>query len=89
MPPIGWLALAVVAAVAAYLVAWPAWIGYRSREARDLNADRYLAWRGRADRRPSASIREGMTGEERRRIYGGVALAALALAATAAFFATT
>ena len=89
MPPIGWLALAIGAAVAAYLVAWPAWIGYRSREARDLNADRYLAWRGRAGRRPSASTREGMTGEERRRIYGGVGLAALSLVGFVAFFATS
>ena len=89
MPPIGWLAIVIAAGVAAYLVAWPAWIGYRAREARDLNADRYLAWRGRADRRPTASAREGMTGEERRRIYSGVALAALGLIGLIAFFATT
>lgn len=89
MPPIGWLAIAIAAGVAAYLVAWPAWIGYRSREARDFNADRYLAWRGRADRRPTASTREGMTGEERRRIYSGLALAALGLVGLIAFFATS
>ena len=89
MPPIVWLAAAVAACVAAYLVAWPSWIGYRSREARDLNADRYLAWRGRADRRPSGSVREGMTGEERRRIYVGAALGGLAVVAIVAFFAST
>ena len=53
-----------------------------------LNAERYLAWRGRASP-PGPSTREGMTGEERRRIYAGVALAALAVAALVAFFATS
>ena len=89
MPPFGWLMIAIAVGVAAYLVAWPAWIGYRAREARDLNADRYLAWRGRADRRPAASTREGMTGEERRRIATGVAFAAVSLICLVAFFATT
>ena len=40
----------LVAGVAAYLVGWPAWQAYRAREARDTNTERYLAWRGRADR---------------------------------------
>ena len=85
MPPLGWLAVAIVAGAAAYLVGWPAWQAYRSREARDTNTERYLAWRGRASRAP----REGMTGEERRRIYAGAALALLAVAALVAFFATS
>jgi hypothetical protein len=81
-----WLLVAVVAAVAAYVVAWPAWQAYRSREARDTNTERYLAWRGRA---PSGtSIREGMTGQERRRIYAGVALGAVAVVGLIAFFAS-
>jgi hypothetical protein len=88
MPPLTWLAVAIVAGVAAYLVAWPAWQAYRAREARDTNTERYLAWRGRAPR-GSASVREGMTGEERRRIYGGAALAVLAVVALVAFFATS
>lgn len=89
MPPIGWLVLAVGAGMAAYFVAWPAWTAYRGRQSRDLNADRYLAWRGRADRRPEASTREGFTGEERRRLGAGVLLAALAVAALVAFFVTS
>ncbi len=87
MPPIGWLVVAIAAGIAAYLVGWPAWLGYRSRETRDLNAERYLQWRGRADRSPRASIREGMTNEERRRIYAGGALAVGSVIALLAFFA--
>ena len=87
MPPLAWLALAIVSGVAAYLVGWPAWQGYRSRETRDENTERYLQWRGRADRVPRASSREGMTSEERRRIYAGAALGGLAVVALLAFFA--
>ena len=89
MPPLAWLAVAVVAGIAAYLVGWPAWQGYRARETRDANAERYLQWRGRADRRSTVSTREGMTGEERRRIYAGAALAVFAVVALLAFFATS
>jgi hypothetical protein len=87
MPPLVWLALAGLAAAIAYIVAWPAWRSYRAREARDTNSERYLAWRGRAPRGPRT--REGMTGEERRRIYAGAALAATAVLALVAFFATS
>ena len=89
MPPIAWLAISIVAGVAAYLVAWPAWISYRAREARDLNTDRYLAWRGRASRPSSVPTREGMTGEERRKVMIGAALAIVAVAALVVFFAST
>jgi hypothetical protein len=89
MPPLAWLAVAIVAGVAAYLVGWPAWQGYRSRESRDLNTERYLQWRGRADRASTVSTSEGMTNEERRRIYAGAALAVLAAVALLAFFAGT
>lgn len=89
MPPLAWLAVALVAGVAAYLVGWPAWRGCRSRESRDVNAERYLQWRGRADRVSSPSTREGMTNEERRRIYAGAALAVLAVVGLLAFFAGT
>ena len=89
MPPLAWLAVAIVAGAAAYLVGWPAWRGYRSRETRDDNTERYLQWRGRADRVPNASMREGMTNDERRRIYAGAALAVLAVVGLLAFFAGT
>jgi hypothetical protein len=85
MTPLIWLAVAALAAVAAYAVGWPAWRSSRGREARDLNAERYRAWRGEAVRGRTAA-REGMTGEERRRIYAGVALAVLAAVALVAFF---
>ena len=88
MPALIWLVVAIAAGIAAYAVAWPSWRAYRARDARDTNSERYLAWRGRASP-PGASTREGMTGEERRRIYLGVALAAIAVAALAAFFATS
>jgi hypothetical protein len=89
MPPLAWLAVAIAAGVAAYLVGWPAWQGYRARESRDDNTERYLQWRGRADRRSSVSTREGMTGEERRRLYAGAVLAVASVAALLAFFATS
>lgn len=89
MPPLAWLALAIVGFLAAYLVGWPAWESYRGREQRDDNTERYLAWRGRADRTPRPSAREGMTGEERRRIYAGAALAIGAALALFTFFGTS
>jgi hypothetical protein len=89
MPPLVWLAVAIVGGVAAYLVGWPAWRGYRSRESRDDNTERYLQWRGRADRVSTVSTREGMTNDERRRIYAGAALAMLAVIGLLAFFAGT
>ena len=70
-------------------VGWPAWQGYRARETRDDNTERYLQWRGRADRRSSVSTREGMTGEERRRMYLGAALGIVAIVALVAFFVTS
>jgi hypothetical protein len=84
--PLVWLALSLAAAGGAYIVAWPAFRGYRSREARDLNAERYLAWRGRARPARAGSMREGMTGDERRRIAIGMFLGLVALIALVAFF---
>ncbi|HET7646883.1 MAG TPA: hypothetical protein VFM03_10400 [Candidatus Limnocylindria bacterium] len=89
MSPLLWLVIAIAAAAGAYLVGWPAWRAYRAREARDLNTDRYLQWRGRAARPTGGSTREGMTGEERRRIYVAAALGVLAVVALIAFFATS
>ena len=73
------LVVALVNGVAALIIGLPAWRSYRQREARDQNAERYLTWRGRATR-PGASLREGMTGAERRRIWIGAGLAAIAVA---------
>ena len=87
MTPLVWLALAAGAGLGAWLVASPAVRSYRSRETRDLNAERYLAWRGRArPRAAGGSLREGMTGTERRRIVIGALLAAAAVAALVVFF---
>jgi len=83
--PLVWLGVAVALAAVACAVGWPAWRSYRSRESRDLNTERYRAWRGTAPR-PASSTREGMTREERRRIYAGVALGVVAAGALLAFF---
>ena len=80
-----WLLGAVVAGAAAYLVGWRVWDQYRRRDVQDANTDRYMAWRGRAapsSGRPS----EGMTGEERRHVYAGIALGVVALFCLVGFF---
>jgi hypothetical protein len=71
-----WLGGALAAAAGAYLVAFPAWTGWQARRGRDLNAERYLAWRGRADRRP---VDERLTDTERRRLAIGAVLGVFAL----------
>jgi hypothetical protein len=73
------LIVAGLSGVAALVIGLPAWRSYRQREARDQNAERYLTWRGRATR-PGASLREGMTGAERRRIWIGAGLGFIGLA---------
>lgn len=78
-----WLIGALATAVAAYLVAVPAWSSQQARRRRDLNAERYLAWRGRADRRPAD---DGMTDAERRRLWFGAVLGAVALFCLVGFF---
>ena len=88
MSPLLWLVVAIVAGVGAYAVGWPAWTAHRSRDGRDSNTERYLAWRGRAVR-GQPSTRAGMTGEERGRAYIGAALGIIAVVALFAFFATS
>jgi hypothetical protein len=78
-----WLLAAALAAVAAYVVGWPAWTGFTERTRRDLNAERYLAWRGRAgERRPEPS----MTAGERARLVVAVVLALAAVFCLVGFF---
>lgn len=74
----GWpfLLAALAFAAGATLLARPAWDAYRSRRRRDLNAERYLAWRGRADRNPAAM---SMTEGERRRLWAAALLASIAV----------
>jgi len=78
-----WLVGAIAAAVGAYLVGWPAWRASRARGTRDLNAERYLAWRGRAGRGPRAS---GMTRVERQRLVAAALLALVAIFCLDGFF---
>jgi hypothetical protein len=78
-----WLVAALVAAGGAYILGAPAWSSYRSRSVRDLNAERYLAWRGRANRGP---VREEITGDERRRLIIAGALAVVAVFCLVGFF---
>jgi hypothetical protein len=89
MPALIWLGVAIVAGALGYAVGRPAWRSYQAREARDANVDRYLAWRGKAPPRGSASVREGMTGEERRNLIAAAGLAAVSVIALVAFFVTS
>lgn len=87
MLPIACLLVALLAGGGAYVVGWPAWQSSRTRQTRDTNAERYLAWRGRAVR-PGTTSRE-VTADERRRLTIGAALGVLAVVALVAFFVTS
>ncbi len=78
-----WLLGAVVTGAAAYLVGWPAWSGFAARRRRDLNAERYLAWRGRAGDRPPDPR---LTSNERGRLAVAVVLALAAVFCLVGFF---
>lgn len=82
--PLLWLLAALVAGGAAWAVGWPAWRASRARVARDLNAERYLAWRGRASR--GGPPPGGLTGTERRRLYAAAVLAVVGVACLVGFF---
>jgi len=78
-----WLLAAALGGVAAFFVGWPAWTEFVARTRRDLNAERYLAWRGRAgDRRPEPSMTPG----ERVRLVVAVVLALAAVFCLVGFF---
>jgi hypothetical protein len=78
-----WLVAALVAGAGSYLAGWPAWSGLRARGQRDLNAERYLAWRGRAgDRPPDPSP----TRREQQRLVLAGLLALVAIFCLVGFF---
>ena len=78
-----WLLGAALAGAAAYLVGWPAWRSFAARRRRDLNTERYLAWRGRAGQHaPDPS----MTSAERARLAVAGALALVAIFCLVGFF---
>lgn len=70
-----WLVAAALAGAGSYLAGWRTWRESRTRQARDLNADRYLAWRGRAGR----PAERGLTRTERQRLVVAGLLALVAL----------
>ena len=78
-----WLVGALAAGVGAYLVGWPTWSGFVARRRRDLNAERYLAWRGRAGERPPDPR---LTSAERARLAVAVVLAVAAVFCVVGFF---
>ena len=78
-----WLLGTLAASAGALLVGWPTWSAIRARGSRDLNAERYLAWRGRAAPRP-ADPRP--TRAERRRLVLAALLALAALFCLVGFF---
>ena len=86
MPPLLWLTIAVVAAVAAVVVGLPAWRSSRARAELDLNAERYRSWRGHGTAGESSSQGSGWTSGERQRLVIGAVLVALGLIALIAFF---
>jgi hypothetical protein len=78
-----WLVGAAAAGVGAYLVGWRTWTAFAARRRRDLNAERYLAWRGRAGQRPPDPR---LTGAERARLGVAAVLALLALFCLVGYF---
>jgi hypothetical protein len=78
-----WLLGAAIAAFAAYVTGWPTWSGFAARRRRDLNTERYLAWRGRAGERPPDPR---LTKSERGRLAVAGALALVAAFCLVAFF---
>ena len=78
-----WLLGAAIAGAGAYLVGWPTWSGFLSRRRRDLNAERYLAWRGRAGERPPEPQ---LSSAERARLAAAALLALIAVFCVVGFF---
>jgi hypothetical protein len=68
--------------VGSYLAGWRTWSDSRARQARELNADRYLAWRGRAGR----PAERGLTQGERQRLIAAAVLGLVAIFCLVGFF---
>jgi hypothetical protein len=77
-----WLLAAGLAGGGGFLAGWPAWSASRARRSRDLNAERYLAWRGRAVR----PVAGGLTRRERQRLVVAALLATVAVFCLVGFF---
>ncbi len=75
---VAFLVAALVAGGAGLAIGLPAWRTWQARAVTDRNAERYLAWRGRADRSPAGA--QEMTSGERRRIITGAVLVVVAIA---------
>ncbi len=73
------LVIALVAGGIGLAVGLPAWRSWQARAAGERNTERYLAWRGRADR-SATGPGQAMTVAERRRIAVGAGLGIVALA---------
>ena len=84
MPSLVWLLVAIAAGAGAWAVGWPALRARRERAARDTNTERYLAWRGRASE--ASRLGSPEPPDERPRLIGAAALAAVAVAALIGFF---
>ena len=86
-----WLLGFLVLAAAAAAIGWPAYRSRQARQVRDLNTERYLAWRGRS-RAGGATGRSASddvaASRERRQLTVAVVLGVVALICLAAFFAT-
>jgi hypothetical protein len=78
-----WLIGTLAAGVAAFAVAVPAWRSHQARQRRDLNTERYLAWRGRAGERPPDPR---LTAPERARLAVAAILALVAAFCLVGFF---
>ncbi len=83
MSPWLWLIGAAAAGAGAYLTGWPAWNAARKRGIRDLNAERYLAWRGRAGPRLAGT---SLTKGERQRLAVAALLGLVAAFCLVGFF---
>ena len=78
-----WLVVATAAGIGAYLLGWPTWSTCVARRRRDLNTERYLAWRGRAGERPADPR---LSDAERRRLLVACGLALAAVFSVVGFF---
>jgi hypothetical protein len=84
--PLIWLALAAAAGAGAAALGWPAWQSVRERRTRDTNADRYLAWRGRAAPPSVLRVSGRLTPWEQRRALAAAFCIGLAVMGLVLYF---